>query len=101
MLPACALASSDADERQRVTELVVTVARWRGFGTSTATDVLHKKRPALIPILDNQAIFGACLDPRWPGRPSGQDSVYAVNVVRAALDHLVIDLTRPENLATW
>jgi len=43
----------------------------------------------------------AYLDPRWPGRPSGQDSVYGVNVVRAALDHLVIDLTRPENLATW
>ena len=69
------------------------------FRTSTATEVLH--RPALIPILDNPATFGACLDPRWPGRPSGQDSVYAVNVVRAALDHLVIDLTRPENLATW
>ena len=100
-LPACALESSDADVRQRVAELVATVAHWRGFGTSAATEVLHKKRPALIPILDNPATFGACLDPRWPGRPSGQDSVYAVNVVRAALDHLVIDLTRPENLATW
>ena len=39
-LPNCALESSDDDERQRVADLVATVARWRGFGTSTATKVL-------------------------------------------------------------
>src|SRR5215475_12931669 len=71
-LPTCALESSADDERQRVAELVATVARWSGFGTSTATKVLHKKRPSLIPILDNQAIFGAYLDPRWPTRRSSQ-----------------------------
>jgi hypothetical protein len=38
---------------------VAAVARWSGFGTSTASKVLHTKRPALVPILDNQAIFGA------------------------------------------
>src|SRR5260370_28723042 len=67
-LPGTALESSLEDERQRVAELVATVARWRGFGTSTATKVLHKKRPGLIPILDNQAIFGAYLDPPSPAR---------------------------------
>jgi Family of unknown function (DUF6308) len=100
-LPACALESSSDDERQRVAELVATVARWSGFGTSTATKALHKKRPALIPILDNQAIFGAYLDPRWPGRPSGQESVYGVELVRAALNRIVVDLTRPENQRAW
>lgn len=100
-LPNCTLESSRDDERQRVAELVAMVARWRGFGTSTATKVLHKKRPALIPILDNQAIFGAYLDPRWPGRRSGQDSVYGVQLVRAALDRLVVDLTRHENQRAW
>ena len=74
-LPSSTLESSTGDERQQVAELVTTVARWSGFGTSTATKVLHKKRAALIPILDNQAIFGAYLDPRWPARPSSQDSV--------------------------
>lgn len=100
-LPSCALESTVEDERQRVAALVATVARWGGFGTSTATKVLHKKRPALIPILDNQAIFGAYLDPRWPGRPSSQDSVYGAQAVRAALDRLVVDLTRPENGLAW
>jgi hypothetical protein len=32
---------------------------WPGFGASVATKTLHKKRPALIPVLDNMAIFGA------------------------------------------
>jgi hypothetical protein len=58
-LPTRALELSGGSERQQVAELVATVARWSGFGTSMATKVLHKKRPALIPILDNQAIFGA------------------------------------------
>jgi hypothetical protein len=100
-LPAIALELSGDDERQRVAELISTVAHWRGFGTSTATKVLHKKRPTLIPILDNQAIFGAYLKPRWPGRPSSQESVYGVQVVRAALDRLAIDLIRPENRTAW
>jgi hypothetical protein len=100
-LPTRALESSADDERQRVAELVATVARWSGFGISTATKVLHKKRPALIPILDNQAIFGAYLDPRWPARRSSQDSVYGAEAVRAALDRLVVDLSRPENQTAW
>jgi hypothetical protein len=100
-LPTCALESSAEDERQRVAELVATVARWSGFGTSTATKVLHKKRPVLIPILDNQAIFGAYLDARWPARRSGEDSVYGAQAVRAALDRLVVDLSRPENQTAW
>jgi hypothetical protein len=100
-LPTGALECSADDQRQRVAELVATVARWGGFGTSTATKVLHKKRPALIPILDNQAIFGAYLDPRWPARRSSQDSVYGAQAVRAALDRLVVDLNRPENQTAW
>src|SRR5919201_822102 len=80
----------------RVAELVAALARWSGFGISTATKVLHKKRPALIPILDNQAIFGAYLDERWPGHPSSQESVYSTQLVGAALD-----LTRPENEHSW
>ena len=48
-LPASALESSVEDERQRVAELVATVARWRGFGTSTATKVLHKEATGTHP----------------------------------------------------
>ena len=69
-LPDVPLEQTTVDERGRVADLVATVAQWRGFGASVATKVLHKKRPALIPILDNQAIFGAYMNPLWPERPS-------------------------------
>ena len=39
--------------------VIAHIANWPGFGASLATKVLHKRFPALIPILDNQAIFGA------------------------------------------
>ena len=47
-----------SDERDRLAELIgrMTSPPWIGFGASLATKTLHKKRPHLIPILDNRAI---------------------------------------------
>jgi hypothetical protein len=42
-----------------VAELIGVMMSWPGIGASVATKTLHKKRPALIPILDKMAIFGA------------------------------------------
>ena len=47
-----------------------------GFAASVATKVLHKKRPKLIPILDNEAIFGAYMNPKWPEKLASTDCVY-------------------------
>jgi len=66
-----------------------------------ATKVLHKKRPGLIPILDNQAIFGAYMNPRWPEARSSAESIYAVARIREALEWVYFDLTRPENTEVW
>jgi biotin operon repressor len=78
-------------------DLIVEVAAWRGFAASVATKILHKKRPALIPILDNQAIFGAYLNPKWPTQPSSRDSVYAKGRVKEALEWIAFDLARSNN----
>src|SRR5437879_5672359 len=61
-LPDVPLETTTARDRQLVASLISIVAGWRGFGASLATKFLHKKRPALIPILDNQAVFGAYMD---------------------------------------
>jgi hypothetical protein len=66
-----------------------------GIGVSVATKLLHKKRPALLPIIDTQAIFEGYLalkDPGWenPG-PS----------VRTALETIQADVTSPRNAAGW
>jgi hypothetical protein len=85
-LPAVPLHDATEKERQCVADLVATVASWSGFAASVATKVLHKKRPDLIPILDNEAIFGAYMNPRWPDQRASQDSVYGSSRIREALD---------------
>ena len=100
-LPDVALEDSSPTDRAAVAALVAQVADWPGFATSVATKILHKKRPRLIPILDNQAIFGAYMNPRWPTRPASTESVYADARIRAALEWVAMDLTRSENAGTW
>ncbi|MGH3221603.1 MAG: DUF6308 family protein [Streptosporangiaceae bacterium] len=100
-LPDIRLEHASRDERDQVAHLIAGVARWRGFAASVATKILHKKRPSLIPILDNQAIFGAYMNPRWPEQRSATDSVYAETRIRAALEWIWIDLTRSENAEAW
>ena len=99
--PDMPLEETSADMRGQVARLIVHVARWDGFAASVATKVLHKKRPLLIPILDNQAIFGAYMKPQWPERRSATDSVYAEGRIREALEWIWTDLTRLENADVW
>lgn len=66
-----------------------------------ATKTLHKKRPTLIPVLDNQAIFGAYMNPLWPEKHSLADTIKAVPRIKEALDWIAEDLTRPENASVW
>ncbi len=100
-LPDKPLQDTTPSERQQVAELIADVAQWPGFAASVASKVLHKKRPALIPIIDNQAIFGAYMNPLWPDSPSLTESVYAASRVREAFDWIAFDITRPENRDTW
>jgi hypothetical protein len=100
-LPDKALEDTTDGERQTVARLIGSVASWPWFGASLATKTLHKKRPALIPVLDNQAIFGAYMNPRWPDKPSSTDTIKGVRKIKEALDWVTHDLVRPENEPTW
>lgn len=101
-LPTCPLEESEPEDRRVVAELIAKVAAWPGFGSSTATKLLHKKRPALIPVLDNRAIFGGYLNPSWgPGSTARVVTVKDPVVIRAALDQISVDLQRGENAQAW
>ena len=100
-LPDKALEETTDDERQLVAEVIGTMTSWPWVGASLATKTLHKKRPALIPILDNQAIFGAYMNATWPEKGSLMDTVKAVPRIKEALDWIAYDLTRPENESAW
>lgn len=95
------LEDTTAEEREAVADMVAEMAHWPGLAASVATKILHKKRPALIPILDNQAIFGAYMNPAWPEKPSRADSIYNRRRIREALDWIYADLTRAENQSVW
>jgi len=100
-LPDKALEDTTDGERQATVRLIGSIARWPWFGASLATKMLHKKRPALIPVLDNQAIFGAYMNPQWPDKPSSTDTIKNVHKIKEALDWVTHDLVRPENEPTW
>jgi hypothetical protein len=100
-LPAKPLEHTSADERKIVAGLIARLAQLPGIAASVATKVLHKKRPALIPILDNQAIFGAYMNPDWPQKPAHNDSVRDGNIIATAMEWIYFDLTRPENKDVW
>jgi hypothetical protein len=100
-LPSVALEATSTGQSDALASLIREVAGWPGFATSVATKVLHKKRPALIPVLDNQAIFGAYMSAKWPASRSRGDSVWAIATIRDALERIAYDLTRTENAAVW
>lgn len=100
-LPASPLEHTSPEDRDVVADVIAEVAGWPGLAASVATKVLHKKRPALIPILDNQAIFGSYMTSAWPRSRSSQDSVKDRRRIRDALERLAFDLTRTENARAW
>jgi Family of unknown function (DUF6308) len=100
-LPGKPLEHTSSEERQRVADIIGGMTAWPWIGASLATKTLHKKRPALIPILDNQAIFEAYMDPRWPQRRTYGETIKSVKRIKEALDWIAEDLNRAENETVW
>jgi hypothetical protein len=100
-LPKKSLENTLSEERETVAALIAQVAQLPGFAASVATKVLHKKRLDLIPILDNQAIFGAYMNPDWPDKPALSYSIKDKNWILKALEWIAFDITRPENDGVW
>jgi Family of unknown function (DUF6308) len=95
------LEETTVDERRGLADLLGTMTSCPWVGASLATKTLHKKRPHLIPVLDNQAIFGAYMKPGWPEERSFQDTIKSTARIYEALEWVFSDLTRPENAETW
>jgi hypothetical protein len=59
MLPNVPFQDTTAEIRDKLASLIHLVSSYPGIKAAVATKILHKKRPNLIPVLDNQSIFGA------------------------------------------
>ncbi len=100
-LPQKSLPQTTADERRRIAKVITTMSTWPQVKAAVATKILHKKRPALIPMLDNEAIFGAYHNPAWPEKPAKRDSVGDEARIADVLDWIHDDLTRRDNQKVW
>ncbi len=100
-LPQKPLEQTTQEERRHIAAFIARMAQLPGFAASAATKVLHKKRPDLIPILDNQAIFGAYMNRNWPDKPAPRDSIKSEDWIFYALDWIAFDITRTENIPVW
>jgi hypothetical protein len=100
-LPSKPLEQTSKEERRQVAGVIARMAQLPGFASSVATKVLHKKRPALIPVLDNQAIYGAYMYQHWPQKTARTNSIKDQTTICAALDWITYDLNRPENVVAW
>lgn len=102
-VPAKPLELTTYKERRQIAAVIAHMARLPGFASSVATKVLHKKRPATIPVLDNQAIYGAYMNSDWnpPSKLARTDSIKDERLICTALDWITFDLNRPENVEAW
>ena len=101
LLPNKSLEDTDEAERKLVAELITKVASLPGIAASVASKTVHKKRPQLVPVLDNQSIFGAYLNPYWPSDTSYPRSVKDFPRIKQAIDWIAFDLVREENKNVW
>lgn len=63
--------------------------------------ILHKKHPDLIPFLDNQAIFGAYMNPKWPQKPTRSYSIEDKHLILKALYWIAFVVNRQEIDNAW
>jgi len=90
-------------ERGRIIDTVMRVVQLKGFASSLATKLLHKKRPRTIPILDNEAIYGTMLSGTWRAgdRPTRGGSVTARSRIEEALGRIFEVVADEQNAATF
>ena len=97
------LEESTVEERNKVSSVISEVAGWNGFRVSVATKILHKKRPNLIPVLDNQAIFTAYMGAKPPERLGSAIETFKEDNRRVieVLNSIQMDLISPANEDSW
>lgn len=91
------------NELNLIAEKTVELCGLHGWGSAVSTKVLHKKRPAAVPVLDSKAIFGSYLDPTWvPGTdPNTRYPLCTASRFLEAIQSIQYDLARSENELAW
>lgn len=103
-VPQSPLADLDGTGQEKVVDALCALMELPGFGAAVASKVLHKLRPATVPVIDNQAIFATYLREDWfPGNPWPTRSVTTTkrSSVSQALRAIARDVSNPDNAEGW
>ena len=95
--------TSEADRAVIVDGIMELVGRrGSGFASSLATKVLHKKRPATVPVLDNAAIYATLCSATWErGTVPRGATVRDHKRIAEALGRVHAVVSDPANTAAW
>lgn len=76
-------------------------AAWDGFGVSTVSKVVHRRRRDTVPILDRQAISGAYMSTSWTPGDSHQGHSPSRAQVFETIAAIAADLKATDNESSW
>ena len=97
-VPRTALHLSTPGDREAILQAILKLVALPGFASSLATKILHKKRPAAVPILDNRAIYGSLMSETWkPGMDPKANSVRFGPSIGRALETIYSIVADPRN----
>jgi len=95
------LVDTNDKDREEIANFIYSITKWPYFSASMVTKVLHKKKPHLIPIMDNQSIFGAYMNPHWPKDKARSDSVNDRETILETINCIYSDITSEVNLEAF
>jgi hypothetical protein len=73
---------------------LIAAAVGPGVGLSRATKILHKKRPALVPVIDEPIVrYAMRIDPNLPAEPA-DSTVRIMQILKEDLDRNLDSLER-------
>nr|MDA8357713.1 hypothetical protein [Actinomycetota bacterium] len=98
--------TSEADRKAIVDCVMTLMARWNDkashIGASRATKMIHPKRRAAVPVIDNATIWSRFMVSNWrPGGIPGSGAPKTAGDLRRCLDEIYQCVAAPENAAGW
>ena len=103
-VPSAPLHETSTASRTVVVDAIMELVgrRGSGFASSLASKVLHKKRPATVPVLDNAAIYATLCSDTWErGTVPRGTTVRNRKRVADALNRVHAVVSDPANAAAW
>ncbi len=101
-VPTAPLHELDDHGCRQIVDAIYSIVELKGFASSLATKIIHPKRRASVPLLDNRAIYGTLLRADWaPGDNPRGGTVSSRDRIATALAAVRWAVALPDNRKVW